>query len=315
MFSELTFWIAFWIIVVIIFYVDLYVTDHRRGKITLKVSLMWSGVWICTALLFDVFLYFYLEDGAKKALEFLTGYLIEYSLSVDNLFVFLLIFKVMNVSPENQPRILKWGIISAIIFRIIFIFAGVGLIKLFHPIIYLFALILLYAAYKMAFGGEYEVDVDHNPLVRFAVKYFKLLPGYHGKNFFVKKDNKIFATTLFLTLLLIESTDIVFAVDSIPAIIAITRDEFIIITSNIFAVLGLRALYFSLAHIVDIFVYLKYGVATVLFYVGIKMLISDLIEIPTIISLGVIVICLGTSVLISLLHRMKENSLKDHKDE
>ncbi len=310
MFGELTFWIFFWIIVAILFYVDLYVTGHRTGAITVKASLIWTGVWICTALIFNVFLYFYLEDGHNKALEFLTGYLIEYSLSVDNLFVFLLIFKVMNVSKENQPQILKWGILSAIVFRIVFIFLGVGLIKLFHPIIYLFAFILMYAAYKMAFGGEYEVDVDNNPLVKFSTKYFKVLPGYHGRHFFVKKDGKTFATTLFLTLLLIESTDIVFAIDSIPAIIAITRDEFIIITSNVFAILGLRALYFALAGIVDIFVYLKYGVAFVLFYVGMKMLFSDFIIIPTIISLCVIIVSLGSSVLISLVKR-KSSPKKD----
>jgi tellurite resistance protein TerC len=222
----------------------------------------------------------------------------------------------MNVSAENQPQILKWGILSAIVFRIIFIFLGVGLIKLFHPIIYVFALILLYAAYKMAFGGDYEVDVDHNPLVRFAVKHFKLIPGYHGRHFFIKKEGRIYATTLFLTLLLIESTDIVFAVDSIPAIIAITRDEFIIITSNIFAILGLRSLYFALAGIVDIFAYLKYGVSFVLFYVGIKMLISDLYEIPTVISLGVIVFFLGGSVILSLIKRKKDiASSVNHTDE
>jgi len=209
----------------------------------------------------------------------------------------------MNVSPENQPQILKWGILSAIVFRIAFIFLGVELIKLFHPIIYLFAFILLYAAYKMAFGGEYEVDVDHNPLVRLCVKYFKMLPGYHGRHFFVKKDGKIYATTLFLTLLLIESTDIVFAVDSIPAIIAITRDEFIIITSNIFAILGLRALYFALAGIVNIFTYLKYGVSIVLFYVGTKMLISEFYSIPTIVSLCVIVTCLAGSVILSIVKK------------
>ncbi|OGU71849.1 MAG: tellurium resistance protein TerC [Ignavibacteria bacterium RBG_16_34_14] len=314
MFGEFTFWIFFWIIVAILFYIDLYVTGRRSSAISVKSSLKWSGAWILTALIFNVFIYFYLEEGHKKALEFITGYLVEYSLSVDNLFVFLLIFKVMNVSSENQPQILKWGIISAIIFRIAFIFAGVGLIKLFHPIIYLFALILLYAGYKMAFGGEYEVDLDHNPLVRFAVKYFKLLPGKHGKRFFVKKENKIYMTTLFLTLLLIESTDIVFAVDSIPAIIAITRDEFIIITSNIFAILGLRSLYFALAGIVDLFAYIKYGVAIVLFYVGTKMLVSDFIEIPTIISLCVIISCLGGSVILSLVKK-KSSPPVDLKDE
>ncbi|HSP88351.1 MAG TPA: TerC/Alx family metal homeostasis membrane protein, partial [Ignavibacteriaceae bacterium] len=284
LFDEFTFWIFFWIIVAILFYIDLYVTGHRDKAITVKSSLKWSGLWILTALLFNVFIYFYLEDGHTKALEFLTGYLVEYSLSVDNLFVFLLIFRTMKVPTVNQPQILKWGIISAIVFRIIFIFAGVGLINMFHPVIYLFALILLYAGYKMAFGGEYEVHVEDNPLVKFAEKNFKLIKGNHGKKFFVRKDKRIYMTTLFLTLLLIESTDIVFAVDSIPAIIAITRDQFIIITSNIFAILGLRALYFALAGIVDIFVYLKYGVAFVLFYVGLKMLFSDFIEIPITIS-------------------------------
>jgi tellurite resistance protein TerC len=303
LFNELTFWIFFWIIVTILFYIDLYVTDHRRGKITVKASLIWSAIWIATALVFNAFIYFYLENGHQKAIEFLTGYLIEKSLSVDNLFVFLLIFRVMDVPAESQPHVLKWGIISAIIFRIIFIIAGVGLLKLFHPIIYVFAVILLYAAYKMAFGGEYKIDVDNNPFVKFAVKHFKLKPGYHGRHFFVKSENRTYITTLFLTLLLIESSDIVFAVDSIPAIIAITKDEFIIISSNIFAILGLRALYFALAGVVDIFIYLKYGVAIVLFYVGIKMLISDFYTIPTVVSLCVILVMLSSSVILSLLKK------------
>ncbi len=171
-------------------FIDLYVTDHRRGKITLKASLIWSGVWIATALLFNLFLYLYLEDGHQKALEFLTGYIIEKSLSVDNLFVFLMIFSVMDIKPENQPHILKWGILSAIIFRIIFIFAGVALINLFHPVIYVFAIILLLAAYKMAFGGEQKLDVENNWLIKFAKKYFKLNTTYEGKKFFIKINKK-----------------------------------------------------------------------------------------------------------------------------
>ncbi len=308
--NQYIFWIIFSVVVTFIFFVDIYVTDHRKGKISLKTSLLWCGVWISTALLFNIFIYFYFDNGHIKALEFLTGYLIEYSLSVDNLFVFLLIFKKMRVSGENQPLILKWGILSAVVFRIIFIFLGVGLIKLFHPIIYVFATILLFAAYQMAFGGEHEVEVDRNPLVRFATKYFKVDSSYHGKRFFIKKNGKIYATTLLLTLLLIESTDIVFAVDSIPAIIAITRDEFIIITSNIFAILGLRALYFALAGIVDLFTYLKYGVAVVLAFVGFKMLLSDFIEIPVVISLAVIVTVLTASVIFSVMKRRKEDKKK-----
>ncbi|MBP9120155.1 MAG: TerC/Alx family metal homeostasis membrane protein [Ignavibacteriales bacterium] len=284
-------------------FIDLYVTDHRRGKITLKASLIWSGVWIFTALLFNLFLYFYLESGHQKAIEFLTGYIIEKSLSVDNLFVFLMIFSVMDIKPENQPHILKWGILSAIVFRIIFIFAGVALINLFHPIIYVFAIILLLAAYKMAFGGEQKIDVENNWLIKISRKYFKLNTAYEGKKFFIKVDKKVYITTTFLTLLLIESSDIVFAVDSIPAIIAITNDTFIIISSNIFAILGLRALYFALAGLVDLFVYLKYGVAIILFYVGIKMLISEFYKIPTEISLVVILIFLGGSIVLSLIKR------------
>ena len=301
---ELIDWIVFWAIVALLFYIDLYVSERRTGRITLKVSLIWSAVWIGTALLFNLFLYY--DLGKQKALEFLTGYLIEKSLSVDNLFVFILIFSVMNVKPENQPHILKWGILSAIVFRIIFIVAGVGLINLFEPVIYVFGLILLYAAYKMAFGGEHKVDVENNWLVKLATKYLSFDPEYKGGKFFVTKGGKRYATTIFITFLLIESSDIVFAVDSIPAIIAITKDEFIIISSNIFAILGLRALYFALAGVVDIFVYLKYGVAVILFYVGIKMMISEWYHIPTEISLAVILVVLTSSVVLSLFFKKKK---------
>lgn len=305
MVSETIFWIIFSAVIAVMLFIDLYVTDHRRGKITLKASLIWSGVWIFTALLFNLFLYFYLEYGQQKALEFLTGYIIEKSLSVDNLFVFLMIFSVMNIQPENQPHILKWGILSAIVFRIIFIFAGVALLNLFHPIIYVFAFILLYAAYKMAFGKEQKLDVENNWLIKFFTKNFKLDANYEGRKFFIKSNGKTFITTTFLTLLLIESSDIVFAVDSIPAIIAITKDTFIIISSNIFAILGLRALYFALAGLVDLFIYLKFGVAIILFYVGIKMLISEYYKIPTEVSLLIILFFLGGSILLSLFKRNK----------
>ena len=301
--NEFSFWIIFWIVVSILFVIDIYVTEHREGRITLKASLIWSGVWIGTALLFNLFIYFYLENGHTRALEFLTAYLIEKSLSVDNLFVFLLIFNVLNVPKIHQPHVLKWGILSAIVFRIIFIVAGVSLIKVFHPIIYFFGAILLYAAYKMAFGGEEKIDYEKNPLVKFMKKRLKFLPTFEGKKFFIKKEGKIFATAMFLTLLLIESSDIVFAVDSIPAVIAITRDEFIIISSNIFAVLGLRALYFALDGIVDLFKYLKYGVSLILFYVSIKMFTSEIFRIPTGISLGIIGFILIGSIVLSLIKK------------
>ena len=303
MYNEFTFWIIFVVVALIIIIIDLYVTDHRQGKIGLRKSLLWSGAWISTALLFFLAIHFFLEKGPQRSLEFITGYLIEYSLSVDNLFVFLLIFKTMGIANENQPHVLKWGILSAIVLRIIFILVGVGLINLFQPIIYLFGLILLYGAYKMAFGGDKEINLEKHPVIKFIRKYFNILPDYKGKKFFTKRNGTIFATPVFLTLLLIESSDIVFAVDSIPAIIAITRDPFIIITSNIFAILGLRALYFSLVGIVDLFNYLKYGVAIILFYVGVKMMISDFYHIPTIISLGIIISLLAGSIILSLVYK------------
>ena len=306
MFEENTFWIVFVILAAVIIFIDLYVTDHRPGKAGLKRSLIWSGVWIFTALAFNACIYFFLHDGQVKAVEFLTGYLIEYSLSVDNLFVFLMIFEVMNVPAKSQPHVLKWGILSAIVFRIIFILAGVGLINLFHPIIYLFGLILMFAAYKMAFGGEEKINYENNPLIKFVQRFFNITHKFEGDKFFVKQNGKFFATSLFLTLIVIESSDIVFAVDSIPAIIAITRDPFIIITSNIFAILGLRALYFALSGLVDMFHYLKYGVALILFFVGVKMLISEYFHIPTEISLGVIIFFLVGSVVLSLLVRKKK---------
>ena len=303
MLNEFAFWIIFIIVAAAIIIIDLFVTGNKEGVLSLKKSLIWSGIWISTALIFCAGLYFFLEDGHHKSLEFITGYLIEYSLSIDNLFVFLLIFKVMDVPKEHQPHVLKWGILSAIVFRIVFIVLGVSLIKLFHPVIYIFGIVLLFAAYKMAFGGEQKIDYEKNPLIKVAKKYFNFLPEYHGMRFFTKKNGKIFATSLFLTLLLIESSDIVFAVDSIPAVIAITRDEFIIITSNIFAILGLRALYFALSGIVDLFIYLKYGVAIILFFVGVKMLLSEFIHIPTNISLGVIIFLLAGSIILSLVHK------------
>jgi len=290
------------------FYIDLYATDHRKGKIGIKSSLIWSGIWITTALLFNLIIYFFLEDGETKAVEFLAGYLVEKSLSVDNLFVFLMVFNVLGISDENQPHVLKWGILSAIVLRILFILAGVTLINLFHPIIYIFGLVLLYAAYKMAFGEETKIDLKTNYLIKFVSRRFNILTEYHGSKFFTKQNSIHYVTPLFLALLLIESADIVFAVDSIPAVIAITHDPFIIITSNIFAILGLRALYFALAGIVDLFVYLKYGVAVILAFVGVKMLIVDLYEISTVLSLGIIISCIALSIILSMLKGKKHSS-------
>lgn len=282
------------------FYIDLYLTAHRKGKIGLRSSLIWSGVWIATALFFNLLILFFLDNGHVKAIEFLAGYLVEKSLSVDNLFVFLMIFNVLGIKEEHQPHVLKWGIISAIAMRILFILGGIALITFFHPIIYFFGALLLYAAYKMAFGEDAQIDLKKNPVVRFASKYFNIATDYTGNRFFTKRNGKVFFTPLFLALLLVESADIVFNIDSIPAVIAITSDPFIVITSNVFAILGLRALYFALAALADIFVYLKYGVAVILAYVGVKMLIADIYSIPTVVSLVIIILCLVASIVISL---------------
>jgi len=285
------------------FYIDLNITSHRKGKIGIKTSLIWSGVWIGTALLFNLLILLFLEDGKQKALEFLAGYLVEKSLSVDNLFVFLMIFNVMGIREENQPHVLKWGIISAIAMRIIFILAGIALINMFHPIIYFFGALLLYAAYHMAFGEETQIDLENNRLIKFVSKAFRILPKYEGRKFFLTQEGKLFITPLFLTLILIEAADIVFNLDSVPAVIAITTDSFIVITSNIFAILGLRALYFALAGIVDLFVYLKYGVSVILAFVGLKMLVADYLDISTALSLGIIILCIAVSVILSLMKK------------
>ena len=303
--KHLIFWIIFSAIISVMFYIDLNVSSRRKGKIGLKSSLIWSGIWIGAALFFNLLILLFLENGHVKAIEYLAGYLIEKSLSVDNLFVFLMIFNVMGIKDENQPHILKWGILSAIAMRILFILGGIALINFFHPIIYFFGALLLYASYKMAFGEDQQIDLKKNPIVRFVSKYFNIVTDYTGKNFFTRRRGKVFVTQFFLALLLIESSDVIFNIDSIPAVIAITNDPFIVITSNIFAILGLRALYFALAAMVDIFVYLKFGVAVILAYVGVKMLITDFYGVSNSISLAVIILCLFISIILSVLKRKK----------
>jgi len=238
-------------------------------------------------------------------MEFLACYLIEKSLSVDNLFVFIMIFQSLNIKRINQPHILKWGILGAIVFRIIFIFLGVGLIKHFQATIYIFGAILLYAAYKMlkdAFSDEEQVmDLEKNRVIKFLSGHFKIDTAYTGKKFFTKINGKRALTPLFIALVIIETSDIVFAVDSIPAVLAITQDPFIVITSNIMAILGLRALYFVLSGMLQYFKYLKHGVAFILFFVGVKMMIVHFYKIPVAVSLSVIFSTLLLSVGVSLI--------------
>lgn len=296
--TQLWYWIIFIVVVSIMLAIDLWFTDHRKTALGVKRALIWSAVWIGVALLYNISIYFKFPNGHEKAMEFLAAYLIEKSLSVDNLFVFIMIFTIMGIEDRDQPHILKWGILGAIFFRIIFILAGVALIQKFEIVIYIFGIILLYTAYKMAFTKEKKIEPDKNFFVRIASKFFPVKTN-NVHRFFVKEKGRFYITNLFLTLLLVESTDIVFAIDSIPAVIAISRDPFIVITSNIFAILGLRALYFALAGIMSLFKYLKYGIAFLLFFVGVKMLISNFYHIPIYISLSVIAVTITVSILAS----------------
>jgi tellurite resistance protein TerC len=300
MLNELILSIIFIVIFLTIFFIDMYVTDHRRGKISVRTALLWSGLWITTALLFGVLIFFSLPEGKQKAFEFITGYIVEYSLSVDNLFVFIIIFNLMRIKEKDQPRILKWGILGAVVMRILFIAAGVQLITNFHFMVYVFGVVLIFTAYKMLTSKDEEIHPEKNIFVKAASKIFKISKSPETHYFFIKENGKTVATIAFITLLLIESTDLIFAIDSIPAILAITQDSFIAITSNLFAILGLRSLFFALSGLLVYFRFLKYGISVVLLFIGIKMLISGMYHIPVEISLIVILSILMLSVIASL---------------
>jgi len=301
------FWIGFHVFVFIMLALDLGVFHKKIHKVPVKEALIWSAVWITLALLFNLFVYY--QFGKVKALEFLTGYVIEYSLSVDNIFVFILIFSYFAVKDEYQHKILFWGILGALIMRGIFIFAGVALINRFHWIVLIFGGFLVFTGVKMLFQkeGSVDPDPDKNPIVRFFKKFFPVANAYHGDKLFITQNKKLYATPLFLVLLIIESSDLIFAVDSIPAILAISTDTFIVYTSNIFAIMGLRSLYFAMAGIMGYFRFIKVGLAFVLSFVGLKMLAAYFnFEIPIVLSLVTIVSILLISVLASVLIKPKE---------
>ena len=291
-------WACFLGFVLVMLALDLGVFHRKSHEVKIKEALIWSAVWISLALLFNYGIYVFM--GKEKAIEFLTGYVIEKSLSIDNLFVFIMLFSYFNVETKYQHKILFWGILGALVMRAIFIFAGVALISKFHWIIYVFGAVLIYTGFKMLFHKDEKIEPDKNPLVRLFKKFFPVTEETHGGNFFVKLKGRTFATPLFVVLLIVEFTDLIFAVDSIPAILAITNDTFIIFTSNVFAILGLRALYFALAGITKYFHYLKYGLSAILVFVGIKMTIVDFYKIPIVYSLLVICSILVISVLISV---------------
>jgi tellurite resistance protein TerC len=283
---------------------DLGVFQRKTHAVTVKEALIWSAVWIVLALAFNAFVYY--DFGKQKAIEFLTGYILEKSLSVDNIFVFVLLFSYFKVPSEYQHKVLFWGVIGALILRAILIAVGAIMIAKFHWIIYVFGAFLVFTGFRMAKQNDEDIHPEDNFLIRFFKKIFPVTNDYHGEKFFVKLDGKKFATPLFIVLLAIEFTDLVFAFDSIPAIFAVTSDPFIVYTSNIFAILGLRSLYFALAGVIHKFHFLKIGLSMILIFIGMKMLIMDIYKIPTTYSLGVIAIVLTASVVLSILKPKQE---------
>jgi tellurite resistance protein TerC len=296
--NPILFWVAFNIFVLLMLALDLGVFRGRESAVSFREALIRSAIWIGLALAFAAILYHW--QGQKPALEFVTGYVIELSLSVDNLFVFLLIFRYFSVPQEHQQRVLVWGILCALALRAVFIFAGVGLLRRFHVITYLFGAILVYSGFRLCREGKSEIHPEKNPVLRLFRKFVPVTKDFEGDRFFVRRPN-LYATPLLVVLLVVETTDVLFAVDSIPAILAITLNTFVVYTSNVFAILGLRAMYFALAGMLDVFHYLHYGLAVILMFVGAKMLGSAYLEIPTTVTLGVVAAVLAISVGASLL--------------
>ena len=291
-------WIAFWVIVLAALFIDLAVLNKHHGKVTMKEAALMVCAWVSLALLFGGAIW--LVEGPRHALEFYTGYVLEYSLSVDNMFVFIMIFGYFAIPHNLQPKALLWGILGAVILRFLFIFLGVQLISLFSWTIYVFGALLIFTAAKMLLQKE---DDNFDPSQSFILKLLrKVMPiktDYHGENFFVLEAGKRMATPLLAAVMVIEMSDLIFAVDSIPAVLSITQDTFLVYSSNIFAIIGLRSLYFLLSGMAGKFPYLKYGISVILFFVGVKMLLSHFLPIPIVASLGVIVGILALSVLAS----------------
>jgi tellurite resistance protein TerC len=297
-------WVGFSLFVIGMLALDLGVFHRKSHTVSVKEALVWTAVWIACSMLFNLFVYHYF--GKEKALEFFTAYLVEKSLSIDNIFVMIMIFSYFSVPDSYQHKVLFWGIFGALIMRIIFIFAGIELIHKFHWLIYLFGGFLVFTGIRMVLGDDKPIEPDKNPLVKLVRRMFSVTQTFEVDNFFVRRDGKTWATPLFIVVVLIEATDLIFAVDSIPAIIAISDDAFIVYTSNVFAILGLRSLYFALAGIEKYFVYLKYGLATILVFVGVKMCIVDFYKIPVEISLIVISFLLALSMIASVIMKKKE---------
>ena len=294
----LWFWIGFNVFVIVMLALDLGVFNRRAHTVTFREALGWSAMWVALASAFAVIVYFW--HGRAASLEFTTGYLIELSLSIDNLFVFLVIFRYFRVPSELQHRVLFWGILGALITRGAFILAGVSLIQRFHWLTYIFGALLVYSGIKLMRQGDEEIDPEKNPLLRLFRRWMPVTDDYEGDSFWVRRPG-LYATPLVVVLLVVETTDIVFAVDSIPAVLAITLNAFIVYTSNVFAILGLRSMYFAVAGMMDLFEYLHYGLSVVLILIGAKMLASHYVTVPTALALGTVAGVIAISVVASLL--------------
>ena len=297
-------WLVFGVVIIAMLALDLGVLHRDAHEVSLREAALWTAIWKSLALIFNVgvFLFYHPVDmpGHSPGLQFLTGYLIELSLSMDNVFVWAVIFTYFAVPPRYQHRILFWGIVGAVVLRLTFILIGAELVKQFDWVLYIFGVFVLVAGIKMLLHRIDEIDPERNPVLAFARKRLRVTKDYEGQRFFVRRGGALWVTPLFLVLLVVETTDIIFAVDSIPAIFGITRDPFIIITSNIFAILGLRALYFLLAGMIKLFRYLNIGLAVILCFIGVKMLLAMVYHIPLGASLGVICGVLAVTILASV---------------
>jgi TerC family integral membrane protein len=300
--SVLLFWILFNVFVIVMLALDLGVFNRRLHTVTFREALAWSAMWVALAMGFAVLVYFW--HGRAESLEFATGYLIELSLSVDNLFVFLVIFRFFRVPSELQHRVLFWGILGALVTRGIFILAGVSLIQRFHWLIYVFGVLLIYSGIKLLRQGDEEIDPESNPLLKMFRRWIPVTEDYVGEKFWVRQPG-LYATPLVVVLLVVETTDIVFAVDSIPAVLAITLNAFIVYTSNVFAILGLRSMYFAVAGMMDLFEYLHYGLSLVLILIGAKMLASHYFTVPTHLALATVAGVIAISIVASLVFPRK----------
>ena len=300
--ESMVLWWSFFVLVLVLFLIDFLVLNRCAKEVTFRKALYLSAFWILLALFFNLFLYFHL--GPQKAMEFLAGYLIEKALSVDNLFVFILIFSLFSVPTALQHRVMYLGVIGAIILRMMFIAAGIYLIHLFSWIMYIFGAFLIFTGIKIIFQNENKtMDKENNVILRWVKKILPMTEGFRGEKFLVRENGRLLATPLLFVLIVIDLFDLVFAVDSIPAVLAVTPDPFIVVSSNIFAILGLRAIYFLLNGMMGQFQYLKYALGAVLAFVGTKMVLEDFIKVGIGVSLGVVVTLLGASVAISILYK------------